>query len=314
MYKKLSIICLLLGVISITYFIYQSFNYKVDVKIIVNGKLDTVLEARRGMLEELPEAPDIDGYTFNHWEYNGKEYDLETKLDDEAEIVGVYDKDIVYYKVTFKYENGKKEEVITVEENKLVTKPKDPTKSGYTFKGWYLDDKKYDFKSEVTSDITLVAKYNKKTVAKKTTTPKYSASTNQKKVCQALKANGFSNTATAAIMANVYYETRFNPNEYGCGGKCYGIIQWYKGRFTKLKNYCGSSYTTAECQVKFLKNELSKSYSKAYNTLKSNQDVVTMTNNFCRQYVIPANASKTCQTRANNMAKTMYNYASNNCQ
>jgi len=314
MYKKISIICLLLGVISITYFIYQSFNYKVDVKIIVNGKLDTILKARRGILEELPEAPDIDGYTFNHWEYNGKEYDLETKLDDEAEIVGVYDKDIIYYKVTFKYENGKANEEVTVEENKLVTKPKDPTKSGYTFNGWYLNDKKYDFKSEVTSDITLVAKYNKKTVVKKTSTTKNSASTNQKKVCQALKANGFSNTATAAIMANVYYETRFNPNEYGCGGKCYGIIQWYKGRFTKLKNYCGSSYTTSECQVKFLKNELSKSYSKAYNALKSNQDVVTMTNNFCRQYVIPANASKTCKTRANNMAKTMYNYASNNCQ
>ena len=117
MHKKISIMAFIIGRISITYYIYQKVNYKIEVKLIVNGKLDTVLEARRGLLEEMPEAPDVDGYTFNHWEYNGKEYDLETKLDDEAELVGVYDKIIIYYQVTFKYENGKENKVVTVEEN-----------------------------------------------------------------------------------------------------------------------------------------------------------------------------------------------------
>lgn len=311
MHKKISIMAFIIGIISITYFIYQKVNYKIEVKLIVNGKLDTVLEAKRGLLEEMPEAPDVDGYTFNHWEYNGKEYDLETKLDDEAELVGVYDKIIIYYQVTFKYENGKENKVVTVEENTKVEKPSNPSKSGYIFKGWYLNDKAYNFNNPVTSDLVIVAKYNKKVVA---STPIYSASTNQKKVCNALKANGFSNAATAAIMANVYYETRFTPTLYGCGGKCYGIIQWYQGRFTKLKNYCGSSYTTAECQVKYLVHELKSSYGKAYNTLKSNQDVVTMTTNFCKQYVIPANTNTTCKNRANGMANTMYKYASNGCQ
>jgi len=312
MHKKIAYICLLLGVISIVYFIYQKVNYKVDVKLIINGKMDTMLEARRGILEELPSAPDIDGYTFNHWEYNGEEYDLETKLDDEAELVGIYDKDIIYYEVTLKYENGKKNEILIVEENDKVVKPSNPSKSGYNFSGWYLNDKVYNFNNPVTKNITLVAKYNKKVSSTKTV--KYNGGNNQKKVCQALKANGFSNTAAAAVMANVYYETRFNPQEYGCGHKCYGIIQWYKGRFTKLKNYCGSNYNTAECQVKFLAHELKSSYKKAYNTLKSNQDAVTMANNFCRQYVIPANAPSNCKRRANNMANTMYKYVTNGCQ
>ncbi len=41
-----------------------------------------------------------------------------------------------------------------------VTKPADPTKEGYTFAGWYLDDKLYDFTTLVTEDIKLTAKWN----------------------------------------------------------------------------------------------------------------------------------------------------------
>ena len=315
MHKIIANVCLLFGFIFITYFIYQKVNYKVDVKVLVVGQNSQILQAKRGYLSEEPSAPDIEGYTFNHWEYNGEVYDVETKLSENAELVGVYDKNIVYYQVTFKYDNGTNDNTVTVEEGKKVDKPSDPKNSGYTFKGWYVGDNKWNFDNPIDKDYTIVAKYNKNvTKSSSTNTKVYSNSANKKKVCQALKNQGLSNNAVASIMANIVYETGFNPNLYGCGGQCYGLVQWYKGRFTKLKNYCGSNYTTAECQIKYLMSELNGGYKNAKNALYSNQDVKTMTYNFCKYYEVPANVNKTCNNRANGQAQNMLNYVNNGCQ
>lgn len=40
-----------------------------------------------------------------------------------------------------------------------VSEPDKPTKEGYIFSGWYLNDELYNFESSITSDITLVAKW-----------------------------------------------------------------------------------------------------------------------------------------------------------
>ena len=72
MHKIIANVCLLFGFIFITYFIYQKVNYKVDVKVLVVGQNSQILQAKRGYLSEEPSAPDIEGYTFNHWEYNGE--------------------------------------------------------------------------------------------------------------------------------------------------------------------------------------------------------------------------------------------------
>ena len=100
------------------------------------------------------------------------------------------------------------------------------------FKEWYMNDKYWNFDNPINKDYTLVAKYEKNVVV---STARYSNSENKRKVCLALKSQGLNNNAVAAIMANVVYETGFNPNLYGCGGQCYGIVQWYKGRFDNLK-------------------------------------------------------------------------------
>ncbi|MEG1426388.1 MAG: InlB B-repeat-containing protein, partial [Oscillospiraceae bacterium] len=44
-----------------------------------------------------------------------------------------------------------------------VTNPADPTKSGYTFKGWFVGNSAFDFTSTVTGPITLKAKWVDKT-------------------------------------------------------------------------------------------------------------------------------------------------------
>ncbi len=62
------------------------------------------------------------------------------------------------YKVSFMLgEEVYNEEKVSKGEE--VEVPKEPTKEGYTFEGWYLDGEKYDFSKEVTSDMKLEAKW-----------------------------------------------------------------------------------------------------------------------------------------------------------
>ena len=46
-----------------------------------------------------------------------------------------------------------------VKEGEKATKPADPTKEGFIFKGWFVGETAYDFNSAVTGNITLTAKW-----------------------------------------------------------------------------------------------------------------------------------------------------------
>ena len=48
-----------------------------------------------------------------------------------------------------------------VVDGKTVAEPTAPKKDGYTFDGWFLGEKKYDFSKPVTEDLTLVARFTK---------------------------------------------------------------------------------------------------------------------------------------------------------
>ncbi len=63
------------------------------------------------------------------------------------------------YVVTFDSDGGSSIESVKVKENEKVEKPSDPTKEGYVFDSWYLDDEIFDFNTKITHDITLVAKW-----------------------------------------------------------------------------------------------------------------------------------------------------------
>ncbi len=91
----------------------------------------------------------------------------EDKLNEE-EIINA--NKVKEYQVIFNSNGGSIVESQTVKENDLVTKPDDPERDGYTFGEWQLNDKKYDFKTKVTSDITLKATWNKKKTSSTTTT------------------------------------------------------------------------------------------------------------------------------------------------
>lgn len=92
--------------------------------------------------------------------------DIENRLDKDINIYLNYYDDITdfdstenFYTVTFDTAGGSSIDSIVVKENDMITKPDNPTKEGYTFLGWYIDDEEFNFEDLVKSDLTLVAKW-----------------------------------------------------------------------------------------------------------------------------------------------------------
>lgn len=64
------------------------------------------------------------------------------------------------FTVSFNSNGGSVVAKQVVNKNGKVVEPKNPTRQGYEFVDWYLNNKKYDFNTNVTSDIILVAQWN----------------------------------------------------------------------------------------------------------------------------------------------------------
>lgn len=71
--------------------------------------------------------------------------------------------------ITFDSKGGSNVAAVTLEKGNKVTKPKDPTKAGYDFQGWYLNGALYEFDLPVNANITLEAKWQEVEVGHKVT-------------------------------------------------------------------------------------------------------------------------------------------------
>ena len=112
-----------------------------------------------------PSAPTKAGYTFDGWftdkDYT-KSYDFATPVTDDITLYAKWT--INSYNATFNSMGGSLVASQNVDHNTATVKPADPTKTGYTFDGWFTDKDctvAYDFNAPVTDNITLYAKWNK---------------------------------------------------------------------------------------------------------------------------------------------------------
>jgi len=108
-----------------------------------------------------PEAPTRYGFIFDGWYLNNKKYDFSTPVTGNITLTAKWSEDanVKRYTVTFDSDGGSKVNSQRVIENEKATEPKAPTRTDYKFLGWYLGETKYDFKTKVTKDITLKAKW-----------------------------------------------------------------------------------------------------------------------------------------------------------
>ena len=73
-------------------------------------------------------------------------------------ITKVITKEKKYY-VVFDTDKAASIPTQTLKLGEKATRPQAPTKEGYTFLGWYYNNKEYDFNTPVTSNIILTAKW-----------------------------------------------------------------------------------------------------------------------------------------------------------
>jgi uncharacterized repeat protein (TIGR02543 family) len=123
---------------------------KVDPQTIIEGK--TVIR---------PADPSMDGYDFQGWLLDGKDYDWNTPITGDMTLTASWKKHEepkpVTHTVSFYTDGGSMVAQQTVNDGETVTVPDTPTKNGYTFSGWTLNGEPYDFNLPVTADITLKA-------------------------------------------------------------------------------------------------------------------------------------------------------------
>ena len=106
-----------------------------------------------------------EGYTFDGWyadEKHTTEFDFNTQITSDTKVYAKWTaKD---YEVSFITEHGKTPTSQSVPYNGTATYPGKLTEDGYTFGGWYADEKhttEFDFNTQITSDTKVYAKWEK---------------------------------------------------------------------------------------------------------------------------------------------------------
>lgn len=117
-----------------------------------------------------PSNPTRNGYTFVGWTLNGNIYDFNSEVNNNITLVAKWNENVKKkYTITFNSDGGTIVSSQTVTEGGKVSRPSDPTKSGYNFVGWTLNGVSYDFNSIVNGNITLTAKWAQKSYTVKVT-------------------------------------------------------------------------------------------------------------------------------------------------
>lgn len=104
------------------------------------------------------ESPEKTGFVFDKWLCNGEEYNFDEPVTSNLTLTPLFRE---IFEVTFVYDDGKTNDFVTsVIQGEMIEKPEDPSKDGYDFTGWYLDNNLFDFDSPIEGNYTLKAKYS----------------------------------------------------------------------------------------------------------------------------------------------------------
>ena len=134
---------------------FSKNSYKLTY--VVDGETYSETSYEFGATLPTAPTPTKEGYTFSGW-------DAETPATMPAKDLVINGNfTINKYTVTFNSNGGSTVASQTVKYNDKAKEPTAPTKSGYTFAGWYTEEQltnTYNFGTLVTKDITLYAKWN----------------------------------------------------------------------------------------------------------------------------------------------------------
>ncbi len=139
-----------------------TITYHLDYGINGNNPTSYTINTNDITLEDATK----EGYTFNGW-YTEQEFineieTIDTRLLQNFDLYAKFT--INQYTISFNTNEGSTIAPITQDYNSAVSKPTDPTRDGYTFGGWFIDNgtfvNEYTFTTMPLKGITLYAKWN----------------------------------------------------------------------------------------------------------------------------------------------------------
>jgi uncharacterized repeat protein (TIGR02543 family) len=139
-----------------------------DYTISFNSNGGTVVDAITqgfGTSVSAPDEPTKEGYTFVRWYLTDSEvaYSFATMPAENITLNALWiSDDVTTYTVTFNSNGGDSVDPQIVPENGVATLPTSPSRNGYTFDYWYVDNPEieYSFSTLIIQNITLNAKWS----------------------------------------------------------------------------------------------------------------------------------------------------------
>ena len=86
---------------------------------------------------------------------------------------------------------------------------------------------------------------------------------------------GLNTAAACGVLANIEYESGFDPTVWGDGGTSHGLCQWHSGRCSNLSRFCeenGYDVDSVYGQMAYLEYELTNSYPSVLEDLQNVED------------------------------------------
>lgn len=137
-------------------------KYEIDIVTItynLDGGFGLAIETiPKNSTISIPETPIKKGYKFLKWTLDGKEFSFDTKITKDITLKAVWSV-IEYITISFDTDGGTSLNPITIEKYSKINEIKIPTKEGYIFKEWQLDNKQFNFDTIIEDNITLKAIY-----------------------------------------------------------------------------------------------------------------------------------------------------------
>ena len=131
--------------------------------------VESVNVEENGKVTRPANDPQKTGYTFAGWFAEGSEkvFDFSTPITGDLKLKARWT--VESYVVTFDSDGGTPVASMTTDYGTAITAPSNPTKTGYTFAGWFVGgaEKAFDFNTKITGPLTLTAHWtaNKYTVS-----------------------------------------------------------------------------------------------------------------------------------------------------
>lgn len=159
--KILIIIGIIIVLILIILFLIFGRNSSYTITFDTNGGTNIAsIEVKNNEIVKLPDSPTKEGYTFAGWtNEEGKIITKGTKLTEDITLKAEWiSNDAKTITANFDTDGGNEIDNIVIEEGKIIMLPVNPTKEGYTFLYWVLEDGSFITENMiVSSDINLKA-------------------------------------------------------------------------------------------------------------------------------------------------------------